>query len=526
MSTTGEEVVFAALRKKKELAASGDQADAEQTNWVAGLASSVDLRNNTSTIDGLQFSLLWTAGFLNLAKNVAHLNEINVFPVPDGDTGSNMKLGMMEGIKCLAADKFLGIEAAATSLAADTLMYGQGNSGSILSYFFGKLALEVKRVAAGRAQITVAEFAKVLEQVGPQMQGAALKPVEGTLLSTSRDCCIGMAKPSPPETLLELLKKWHEKAETELAKTPDQLVDSRGKMPLKDAGVVDSGAKGFVVMIEGMVLAATGELSFDDETVAACQAAGAPTDGDVELSADHDDLNVDTFPYCTEVLLKLKVPPGDTAEASFVRLQSALKAVEDDVGDSTVAVSAPAKTDGTLVKVHMHTADPPRLFKLLLGFSDTPVLLKEKVEDMRVQVAEKSAGYDMSAAKCVYVTDMSGQGPEWWNQYVHFIGAYLVVNDQRFDLLHTSPPQTNELFCQERLASATKARFQVQTAAPSKAYARLVLEKAIATADERGINDVLLVMVNDFKSAYHRVIAEAVKSMPQQQQHRIKVSGL
>jgi dihydroxyacetone kinase-like predicted kinase len=223
--STGEEEVFAALRKKKESGVSGQQLDEDsQRNWVAGLAAAVDLtQRQATTIDGLQFSLLWTAGFLNLAKNVNHLNKINVFPVPDGDTGSNMKLGMMEGIKCLANDKIQNIDKAATSLAADTLMYGQGNSGSILSFFFGKLAIAVKQLAAGRSQISVAEFAQALEQVGPQMQGAALKPVEGTLLSTSRDCCIGMALPSPPETMLELLEKWHKKAEEELAKTPDQV---------------------------------------------------------------------------------------------------------------------------------------------------------------------------------------------------------------------------------------------------------------------------------------------------------------
>jgi hypothetical protein len=140
--------------------------------------------------------------------------------------------------------------------------------------------------------------------------------------------------------------------------------------------------------------------------------------------------------------------------------------VEDDVGDSTVAVSAPSKTGGTLVKVHMHTSDPSRLFALLLGFSDTPVLLKEKVEDMRVQVAEKNLSFDMSGAKCVFVTDISGSGPEWWRQYVHFIGAYLIVNDQRSDITQLEAAATNEIFCQERLAAATKTRFQVQTAAP------------------------------------------------------------
>ena len=215
-----------------------------------------------------------------------------------------------------------------------------------MSFFYGVLATEMKRVAKGKNAVTVAELAQIFEATGPPMNGAAMNPQEGTMLSVARDSVAGLSQP-PPTSLVDLLGRWVKKANVELAKTPDQLIVN-GRKVLAGKGVVDSGAKGFVVMVEGMLLVAQGKLEYK-----VLEAAGLADEGDVAMKTDHDDTDdIETFPYCTEVMLKLRTPPygghGDAealANERFKALKTKLREAEDQqgIGDSTVAVIAPAK---------------------------------------------------------------------------------------------------------------------------------------------------------------------------------------
>ena len=171
-----------------------------------------------------------------------------------------MRMALEPGARYLAAEGLDNIDEAATSMAADTLMYGQGNSGTILSFFYGVLATEMKHVAKGKNTVTVAELAQIFEATGPPMNGAAMNPQEGTMLSVARNSVAGLSQP-PPTSLVDLLGRWVKKANVELAKTPDQLIVN-GRKVLAGKGVVDSGAKGFVVMVEGMLLVAQGKLEY------------------------------------------------------------------------------------------------------------------------------------------------------------------------------------------------------------------------------------------------------------------------
>ena len=185
-------------------------------------------------MDGWVFAMLLVSGFAKMSSKIDELNKINVFPIADGDTGANMKVCLKLPTRNLLINPSDNILIAVSNMAADVLLNGQGNSGTILSHFFVSLAEEVRDMK--KASLTVDEFASCLVEAGIKMKDAVSNPVEGTLLSVCRDACKGLKDHGPYTSLESLLTTWNEIAQKELALTPDRLVVDGVKV-LEKAGV-------------------------------------------------------------------------------------------------------------------------------------------------------------------------------------------------------------------------------------------------------------------------------------------------
>ena len=221
------------------------------------------------------------------------------------------------------------------------------------------------------------------------MSDAVPNPVEGTLLSVSRDACYGLNQEPTFSTLNDLLEAWSKRAQTELARTPEQLVVD-GVRVLEKAGVVDSGAQGFAYIVQGMYLAARGELP-EASDPALFKTAVIASD-DTGLTVDHTVTDT-KFQFCTEAIIMLK--DGSSQRLVLEALTSS------ELGDSIASVGAPAKEGGDMVKIHIHSNEPQGVFDLVGQFSKYRLLKKEKVEDM-YSMREKAHGdtwRDLSEAR-------------------------------------------------------------------------------------------------------------------------------
>jgi dihydroxyacetone kinase-like predicted kinase len=348
-------------------------------------------------IDGNVLAQLFLSGYAKLGTKVAYLNKINVFPIADGDTGANMKVCLKLPSRNLVLDPSPSVLRVASNMAADVLLSGQGNSGTILSHFYVCLAEEIRDMEdpACHDALTIDEFAACLVRVGGNMASAVPNPVEGTLLSVARDSCEGLAK-QKYSNLKELLDTWKELAEVELKATPDKLIVDGVKV-LEKAGVVDSGAQGLFYTIEGMWLASKGELpeASDPRLFQTAVESEAGQDNLSEVIDDHDVCDT-KYQFCTEAVILLKDGVTKDEVMSTINLQcqeiseteasssSACACCREALGDSVASVSAPAKEGGNMLKIHIHTNEPQRFFDTLKPYSKDAIFKKEKVEDMKI----------------------------------------------------------------------------------------------------------------------------------------------
>jgi dihydroxyacetone kinase-like predicted kinase len=220
-----------------------------------------DLTKPITEADGAVLTQLLVAGFIRMFQHKAYLNKINVFPMPDGDTGTNMVICLKNPTKNLLVEPSTSATQTITNFAADVLLNGQGNSGTILSHFF--ICFQEAIVAADAGEtITIAQLAEALKVAGGRIVEALSNPMEGTILSVVRDSTRIAAErftQSKGATLGEFMTIWNQAGQEELAKTPEQL-EVNGRLVLKEAGVVDSAAAGFVFLMEGMSLACAGKM--------------------------------------------------------------------------------------------------------------------------------------------------------------------------------------------------------------------------------------------------------------------------
>ena len=280
----------------------------------------------------------------------AELNRINVFPVPDGDTGTNLALTVRAIADHLRANTDRAVSAVAHHAAQGAVLGARGNCGMMLSHFLLGFAESV----SDRERITTQEFGTALGAGVEKLYDSLEDPVEGTILSVMRDAAAA-ARASQATDFVPLVSQVVEEARDSLARTPEQLA------VLKKAGVVDAGAKGFVSMLEGVLLFVDG-VQIALEADVAVTGNGAAAAAMAEYPAEDEQ-----YRYCTEALVRGEALPTQREVRDVLR----------EHGDSLIVIRS-----ADVLKVHVHTDEPERVFDYLRSVGS---LVTHKAEDMQVQ---------------------------------------------------------------------------------------------------------------------------------------------
>ncbi len=320
----------------------------------------------SNTIDAGMMAKCFLAGAKNLEKNKEWINELNVFPVPDGDTGTNMTLTIMSAAKEVAGLCDMGdldMQSLCKAISSGSLRGARGNSGVILSQLFRGFTKVVKEYDAITIPIIAAAFDKAVETA----YKAVMKPKEGTILTVAKGAALKARElaDSGAEDTADFLQQIISRAEEVLAKTPEMLP------VLKQAGVVDSGGQGLVLVLQGIYDAFMGkEVDFTLDAAPAAQPTGKVSGANREAQANADI----KFGYCTEFIIMLNKVFNIKAELDF-------KAYLESIGDSIVVVA-----DDDVVKVHVHTNDPGLAIQRALKYG---ALSNMKIDNMRLEHQEK-----------------------------------------------------------------------------------------------------------------------------------------
>lgn len=305
-------------------------------------------------LNGTQWADMVSAGAANLHAHMEEVNELNVFPIPDGDTGENMMLTMQGGVKA-AKNVTNDLSKTAAQISDGMLLGARGNSGVILSQFFAGIAQGFDRCR--EADLTTIE--KAIESgVGCAFE-SVMTPTEGTILTVMREAG-KYAEKQNCESVEEYFRVFLEEARRSLAHTPELLPI------LKEAGVVDSGGAGLVYIAEGMYAFLTGKHLGED---AALSVNSGSTVDPTLFGAD----DVMKFGYCTELLLRLQTSKVDPDSFDTDTISAFL----NEIGDSVVLVR-----NGTAVKLHVHTMTPHKVLEYCQQFGE---FLTVKIENMMLQ---------------------------------------------------------------------------------------------------------------------------------------------
>ena len=312
-----------------------------------------------SSISVALFKKMVMNGAINLKNNHKKIDELNVFPVPDGDTGTNMSMTVMSGVREMNNCESSSIIEVAKVLSRGALMGARGNSGVILSQFFRGVYVGMQDI--NHNELTVEDFMKCLESGYKVAYKAVMEPVEGTILTVVREAAENTkAQIKNIKTIKKLLDVYALEATKSLNNTPNLLP------VLKEAGVVDSGGAGFLEIVNGMIMVLNGKMLQAEETTSGTsnKSAAEATDADIK------------FGYCTEFILDLKDPENFDI--------SVLKSVLSLLGDSLVVVK-----DENICKVHVHTNRPGHALELAQKHGEFVTL---KIENMRQQHSSLKSG--------------------------------------------------------------------------------------------------------------------------------------
>ena len=311
------------------------------------------------------FQEMVQAGATRLNKQAEYVNSLNVFPVPDGDTGTNMGMTIENGAKEVSDRSASTVGEAAGIFAKGLLMGARGNSGVITSQLFRGFSQSVK----DKQELDGAALAAAFQSGVEVAYKAVMKPVEGTILTVSRGAAIGAKKKAESTNdAVEVMRAALEGAKTALAKTPDMLP------VLKEVGVVDSGGQGLVFIYEGFLSALTGEFIASEEFQATPATMSEMINAEHHKSvAGHVATEDIKFGYCTEIMVALKQGPTYVKDFDYDEFRNYL----NNLGDSLLVVN-----DDEIVKVHVHTEDPGLVMQEGLKYGS---LVKVKVDNMRNQ---------------------------------------------------------------------------------------------------------------------------------------------
>ncbi len=330
--------------KGKKNKASGEKKDSKKNKYLGGLL----LRK--MAVGGAEL----------LSSNADEVNKLNVFPVPDGDTGDNMRMTIESGIAALENIDSDDLAKVMKTLSRGMLLGARGNSGVILSQFFAGMAKGLDGVE--KADATT--LGKALETGVKQAYASVMTPTEGTILTVAREAVEYAVSHTTPQSTIksffaDLVKEMH----ASLDRTPEILT------VLKEAGVVDSGGAGLVYIIEGFNRVLNGEVI--EQKTPSVEAASAPKT-DV-LNSNFGPESEMTYGYCTELLLQLQTKKTDIENFDI----EPLKAFLCEIGDSVVAF----KTE-SIVKLHVHTFTPEKVLEYCRQYGE---FLTVKIENMSLQ---------------------------------------------------------------------------------------------------------------------------------------------
>ncbi|MEM5015322.1 DAK2 domain-containing protein [Metabacillus indicus] len=314
-----------------------------------------------TTLDGKRFAEMILQGAGHLSNNADYVDALNVFPVPDGDTGTNMNLSMTSGAKEVQNHVSEHIGKVGTALSKGLLMGARGNSGVILSQLFRGFSKAIE----SKSTISAAEFAAALQAGVNTAYKAVMKPVEGTILTVAKDSAkkaVDTMEENPEISIDQLMEAVFAESKASLKRTPDLLP------VLKEVGVVDSGGQGLVFVYEGFLAVLKGE------KVPSAKVAASMTD---LVSAEHhksvaSHINTEDieFGYCTEFMVRFEDDKEPFKEDAFRQDLS-------EHGDSLLVIA-----DDEIVKVHIHAEYPGKVLTYAQNYGS---LINMKIENMRQQ---------------------------------------------------------------------------------------------------------------------------------------------
>lgn len=311
------------------------------------------------SLNGIQFAEMVQMGAHHLFQNADYVDALNVFPVPDGDTGTNMNLSMSSGAKETEANAVEHIGKTAGALSKGLLMGARGNSGVILSQLFRGFGKHI----ANESELSASKFAEALQHGVETAYKAVMKPVEGTILTVAKDAAAkGVELAKTEDDVIVLFEGVVAEAKASLERTPDLLP------VLKEVGVVDSGGQGLVFVYEGFLACLKGEKLPEKH------AHGSMTE---LVSAEHhksiagfmDTADI-KYGYCTEFMVKFEDGKQEFNEASF-------RTDLSEYGDSLLVIA-----DDEVAKIHIHSEQPG---KVLTYGQQYGSLISMKIENMRQQ---------------------------------------------------------------------------------------------------------------------------------------------
>ena len=309
-----------------------------------------------NTIDAAMLKKCFLAGAANLEAKKEVINELNVFPVPDGDTGTNMTMTILSAAKEVSAISVPNFENLSKAISGGSLRGARGNSGVILSQLFRGFTKEIKTATVIDAPVLAKAFQKATETA----YKAVMKPKEGTILTVAKGLADKMNELACENgDLEEILGEVIEHGRYVLSQTPEMLP------VLKEAGVVDSGGQGLIEVVSGAYDCLLGK------EIDLTAALGSGTSAKVEADAVQADIK---FGYCTEFIINVEKKFDNGDELNF-------KAYLESIGDSIVVVA-----DDEIVKVHVHTNDPGLAIQKALTYGS---LSRMKIDNMREEHKEK-----------------------------------------------------------------------------------------------------------------------------------------
>ncbi|OCS87630.1 DAK2 domain-containing protein [Caryophanon tenue] len=309
------------------------------------------------SLDGLKFAEMVQMGAHHLYQNAGYVDSLNVFPVPDGDTGTNMNLSMTSGAKETEAHAQAHIGKTAQALSKGLLMGARGNSGVILSQLFRGFGKHIEKLE----EVTAADYAQAFQAGVDTAYKAVMKPVEGTILTVAKDGAKAAVAAAEHSTdLIAITEALVQEAKASLDRTPDLLP------VLKEVGVVDSGGQGLLFVYEGFLASLKGEALPEKNDASLDDLINA----EHHRAQDFMDTADIEFGYCTEIMVRLEADKAPFDEYAFREELSVM-------GDSLLVIS-----DDEVAKVHIHSETPGAVLTAGQKYGS---LMKIKVDNMREQ---------------------------------------------------------------------------------------------------------------------------------------------